>query len=57
VLGGGAGARHAGDRSRDKVRSNLDALFVALAIRRRIRFMGKSELFDGGWGWYSSAGG
>jgi 1-acyl-sn-glycerol-3-phosphate acyltransferase len=51
VLGGGAGARHAGDRSRDKVRSNLDALFVALAIRRRIRFMGKSELFDGGWGW------
>jgi 1-acyl-sn-glycerol-3-phosphate acyltransferase len=32
-------------------RSNLDALFVALAIRRRIRFMGKSELFDGRWGW------
>lgn len=32
-------------------RSNLDALFVALALRRRIRFMGKSELFDGGWGW------
>ena len=31
--------------------SNLDALFVALAIRRRIRFMGKSELFDGRWGW------
>jgi 1-acyl-sn-glycerol-3-phosphate acyltransferase len=32
-------------------RSNLDALFVALAIHRRIRFMGKSELFDGRWGW------
>jgi 1-acyl-sn-glycerol-3-phosphate acyltransferase len=32
-------------------RSVLDALFVALAIRRRIRFMGKSELFDGHWGW------
>ena len=32
-------------------RSNVDALFVALAIRRRIRFMGKSELFDGRWGW------
>jgi 1-acyl-sn-glycerol-3-phosphate acyltransferase len=31
--------------------SNLDALFVALAVRRRIRFMGKSELFDGRWGW------
>jgi 1-acyl-sn-glycerol-3-phosphate acyltransferase len=31
--------------------STLDALFVALAIRRRIRFMGKSELFDGRWGW------
>ncbi len=31
--------------------SNLDALFVALAIRRRIRFMGKSELFAGRWGW------
>ncbi len=31
--------------------SNVDALFVALAIRRRIRFMGKSELFDGRWGW------
>lgn len=30
--------------------SNLDALFVALAIRRRIRFMGKSELFAGRWG-------
>ncbi len=31
--------------------SNLDALFVAIAIRRRIRFMGKRELFDGRWGW------
>jgi 1-acyl-sn-glycerol-3-phosphate acyltransferase len=31
--------------------SSLDALFVALAIRRRIRFMGKSDLFDGRWGW------
>ena len=31
--------------------SNLDALFLALAIRRRLRFMGKSELFDGRWGW------
>ena len=31
-------------------RSNLDALFVVLAIRRRIRFMGKSELFAGRWG-------
>ena len=31
-------------------RSNLDALFVALAIRRRIRFMAKSELFHGRWG-------
>lgn len=31
--------------------SNVDALFVALAIRRRIRFMGKSELFAGHWGW------
>ena len=30
--------------------SNFDALFVALAIRRRIRFMGKSELFGGRWG-------
>lgn len=30
--------------------SNLDALFVALALRRRIRFMGKSELFGGRWG-------
>jgi 1-acyl-sn-glycerol-3-phosphate acyltransferase len=34
--------------------STLDALFVALAIRRRIRFMGKSELFDGRWGWLLS---
>lgn len=32
-------------------RSNLDALFVAMALRRRIRFMGKSELFGGRWGW------
>lgn len=31
-------------------RSNLDALFVAMAIRRRIRFMGKSELFGARWG-------
>jgi len=31
--------------------SNLDALFVGLTIRRRIRFMAKSELFDGRWGW------
>ncbi len=31
-------------------RSNLDALFVALAIRRRIRFMAKSDLFGGRWG-------
>jgi len=31
--------------------STADALFVALAIRRRIRFMGKSELFGGRWGW------
>jgi len=31
--------------------SNFDALFIALAIRRRIRFMGKSELFGGRWGW------
>jgi len=30
--------------------SNLDALFVAMALRRRIRFMGKSELFGGRWG-------
>lgn len=30
--------------------SLADALFVALAIRRRIRFMGKSELFHGRWG-------
>ncbi len=30
--------------------SNVDALFVALALRRRIRFMGKSELFAGRWG-------
>ena len=30
--------------------STLDALFVALALRRRIRFMGKSELFGGRWG-------
>jgi 1-acyl-sn-glycerol-3-phosphate acyltransferase len=30
--------------------SNLDALFVALAIRRRVRFMAKSELFGGRWG-------
>jgi 1-acyl-sn-glycerol-3-phosphate acyltransferase len=30
--------------------SILDALFVALAIRRRIRFMAKSELFGGRWG-------
>ena len=30
--------------------SNLDALFVALAVRRRIRFMAKSELFGGRWG-------
>jgi 1-acyl-sn-glycerol-3-phosphate acyltransferase len=30
--------------------SNLDALFVALALRRRIRFMAKSELFGGRWG-------
>ncbi len=29
--------------------SNLDALFVALALRRRIRFMAKSELFGGRW--------
>jgi len=31
--------------------SIFDPLFVALAIRRRIRFMGKSELFNGRWGW------
>jgi 1-acyl-sn-glycerol-3-phosphate acyltransferase len=30
--------------------STLDALFVAIALRRRIRFMGKSELFGGRWG-------
>ena len=30
--------------------SNLDALFIALAIRRRVRFMAKSELFGGRWG-------
>ena len=30
--------------------SNLDALCVALALRRRIRFMAKSELFGGRWG-------
>lgn len=30
--------------------SNVDALFVAMALRRRIRFMGKSELFAGRWG-------
>lgn len=30
--------------------SNVDALFVALAIRRRVRFMAKSELFGGRWG-------
>lgn len=29
--------------------SVFDALFVALAIRRRIRFMAKSELFGGRW--------
>ena len=29
--------------------SNVDALFVALALRRRIRFMAKSELFGGRW--------
>ena len=29
--------------------SNVDALFVALAIRRRVRFMAKSELFAGPW--------
>lgn len=29
--------------------SNFDALFVALALRRRIRFMAKSELFAGRW--------
>jgi 1-acyl-sn-glycerol-3-phosphate acyltransferase len=34
--------------------SVLDALFVALAIRRRIRFMGKSELFNARWGWLLS---
>ena len=27
------------------------SLRPVLAIRRRIRFMGKSELFDGRWGW------
>jgi len=32
-------------------RSTADALFVALAIRRRMRFMGKSELFGARWGW------
>ncbi len=31
-------------------RSNVDPLFVAMALRRRIRFMGKSELFAGRWG-------
>jgi 1-acyl-sn-glycerol-3-phosphate acyltransferase len=31
--------------------SILDALFVALGVRRRLRFMAKSELFDGRWGW------
>ena len=31
--------------------SNVDALFVVLAIRRRVRFMAKSELFGGRWGW------
>ncbi len=29
--------------------STLDALLVALALRRRIRFMAKSELFGGRW--------
>ncbi len=30
--------------------SNFDPLFLSLAVRRRIRFMGKSELFNGRWG-------
>ena len=31
-------------------RSNFDPAFIALAVRRRVRFMAKSELFDGRWG-------
>lgn len=30
--------------------SDFDAPFLVLAVRRRIRFMGKSELFNGRWG-------
>lgn len=30
--------------------SDFDAAFLAAAVRRRIRFMGKSELFNGRWG-------
>jgi 1-acyl-sn-glycerol-3-phosphate acyltransferase len=37
--------------------SVLDALFVAAAVRRRIRFMGKSDLFTARWGgWLSRLG-
>ena len=35
--------------------SEFDAAFLALALRRRIRFMGKSELFNGRWGWLLNA--
>ncbi len=35
--------------------SDFDAAFLALALRRRIRFMGKSELFNGRWGWLLNA--
>lgn len=31
-------------------RSNLDPLFVAIAIRRRVRFIGKADLFHTRWG-------
>jgi 1-acyl-sn-glycerol-3-phosphate acyltransferase len=31
--------------------SDFDAPLLPLAVRRRIRIMGKSELFNGRWGW------
>ena len=37
--------------------SQLDAFFVAVALGRRVRFMGKSELFNGRWGrWMARMG-
>lgn len=49
-ISGRANIPDGGDIAAANHRSNLDALFFAMAIRRRIRFMGKRELFGARWG-------